>query len=105
MFIYIHTYIIYGKNIDYINGAIQYLHKNKTKEITEVIVTKPTKQAIRAAKSQLGKSEKATTKPSREAGQPDPKRPDRLVSGRYGKEREGQSILQSCRANNLLYDE
>lgn len=36
----------------------------KTKQITKVIVTKPTKQAIRAAKRQLGKSEEAT-KPSR----------------------------------------
>lgn len=41
----------------------------KTKEITEVIVTKPTKQAIRAAKSQLGKSAKRQQpSPSREAG-------------------------------------
>lgn len=41
----------------------------KTKQITEVIVTKPTKQAIRAAKSQLGKSVKRQQpSPSREAG-------------------------------------
>lgn len=47
----------------------------KTKEITEVIVTKPTKQAIRAAKSQLGKSVKRQQpSPNREAGQPNPKR-------------------------------
>lgn len=77
----------------------------KTKEITKVIVTKPTKQAIRAAKSQLGKSEEAT-KPSRSRITrrcPD-ETDDRLVLGIYiyGKEIEGESILQSCRVNNLL---
>lgn len=71
----------------------------KTKEITEVIVTKPTKQAIRAAKSQLGKSEEATTKPSREAGQPDPKWPDRLVSGRYMGKKEKERAF--CKAAEL----
>lgn len=67
VYIYTYIYYIWKKNIDYINGAIQYLHK--TKEITEVIVTKPTKQAIRAAKSQLGKSAKRQQpSPSKEAG-------------------------------------
>lgn len=72
----------------------------KTKEITKVIVTKPTKQAIRAAKSQLGKSEEAT-KPSRSRITrrcPD-EADDRLVLGIYIRERnrrtEHSAKLQS----------
>lgn len=72
----------------------------KTKEITKVIVTKPTKQAIRAAKSQLGKSEEAT-KPSRSRITrrcPD-ETDDRLVLGIYIRERnrrtEHSAKLQS----------
>lgn len=30
VYIYTYIYYIWKKNIDYINGAIQYLHKNKT---------------------------------------------------------------------------